>query len=646
MNNLIKIIKSHSFEQLSQKIIKRINLKIKYRINKVTIKYQKPNESFSGFSDYTTNMIFFFKYTDKYKIINFYEENPTKKLQILNEADRILDHEFEILGETIKTGKKINWHMDYYSGFSWEEKFYKDIEIINLKNDADVKKTWELSRFNHLFTLGKAFWITNNQSYYKEAKEQIQNWCKKNPYSKTVQWTNTMEVAIRAVNWIFMYFHFEEEIEKDKEFKALINNMLYLHGKYIFSNLENYSELRNNHYVANLTGLIYLGIFFKNSNLTFSKKWLKFAVSELHSEIEKQINTDGTTYETSTNYHRVVSELFLHNYLIGEKNNIIFNDFYKRKLVKMFEFMKIITKPNDYTPLIGDIDNGRLLIISDYFTWDKRMYNQLLNVASYSLNEPSLKEYSSLYSEDVLWLIGKRDEKEFCEEKVINHSLAFPEGGYYLLKNNRYYVIVRCGELSMRGQGGHSHNDQLSVEINVEGTDFVIDPGSYTYTGSVKLRNFDRSTRNHNTLGIEGIEQNDFAEDLFAMGEETFSTALKHNKNVFEGEHIGYEKKCGTKHKRTLNLTESNLIISDSLSYYDKNIKSFLVFILDPEVEILKKQGNIKLFSNNINLLTNISFDNSYIRETYISRGYGYRIKTKKIVIPISNDISTIFSIQ
>ena len=65
-------------------------------------------------------------------------------------------------------------------------------------------------------------------------------------------------------------------------------------------------------------------------------------------------------------------------------------------------------------------------------------------------------------------------------------SKAYFNGGYYILRNNRTYCIIRCGELSCRGEGGHSHNDQLSFELNVEGEDFIIDPGTYAYTSIIK----------------------------------------------------------------------------------------------------------------------------------------------------------------
>ena len=73
-------------------------------------------------------------------------------------------------------------------------------------------------------------------------------------------------------------------------------------------------------------------------------------------------------------------------------------------------------------------------------------------------------------------------------ENYYNKSVKFSNGGYYILRNNDIYCFIRCGELSCRGQGGHSHNDQLSFELNVKGEDFIVDTGTGVYTADNSMR--------------------------------------------------------------------------------------------------------------------------------------------------------------
>ena len=93
----------------------------------------------------------------------------------------------------------------------------------------------------------------------------------------------SMEIAIRACNWIIGFQYFKDS--------KLINNKIALEfcksilmaGIHISNNLEErYSRVKTNHYLSDLVGLLYIGIFFKNSKL--GKKWISFAVKELKKQ--------------------------------------------------------------------------------------------------------------------------------------------------------------------------------------------------------------------------------------------------------------------------------------------------------------------------------------------------------------------------
>ena len=203
-------------------------------------------------------MNFFYNISNKPKIKDFYTKNKEIELKILKDANKILKHKFDLLGSGIvELDENIRWNQDFKSGFIWKNEFYKNIKIIDLDNNADVKVPWELSRFQHLFTLGKAYWITDDSRYYEESKKEILDWIEKNPVYYSVNWTCAMDVAIRAVNLIFFYFLFEDFIIQDKNFLKKLNEIFYLHGEHIYNNLEKNLGLSNNHYLSNLVGLLF-----------------------------------------------------------------------------------------------------------------------------------------------------------------------------------------------------------------------------------------------------------------------------------------------------------------------------------------------------------------------------------------------------
>lgn len=633
LKKIYKKIEEYGLLQVLGYIFKRIlkEIKIKY-LRKNIEKFQ---QKIYIKDNYISKINFFYSKENLEKIRFFYEKNIDIRENILKEAEQILEHKFDLLGSgEINLGKKIKWNEDFKSRFVWKNQFYKDIKIVDLNNNADVKVPWELSRFQHLFTLGKAYWITNNKKYYLECKEEIEEWIVENPVYMSVNWTCAMDVAIRAVNWIFFYFHFKDLIDGDKEFLNKLNNSLYNHGKFIFLNLEKRIKFSNNHYLSDLVGLFYLGSYFNELKNNEVKRWLDFSKKELEKEMFIQNNEDGSNYESSTSYHRLVTELMFFPMIFGEKNNIKFSKEYKERLEKMFEFLAKIIKPNGKIPMIGDIDNGRLIILSDYFSWEVNDVRELLSLGGEYFNNTLIKNSGAIKKEDKLWTFNSLSDEE---EKYYKESVKFDDGGYYILRNNDIYCFIRCGELSCKGQGGHSHNDQLSFELNIEGEDFIVDTGTGIYTADKDVRNLFRSTRLHNTVYIEGYEQNYFDENnLFEMNEETFSKCTKFEDTYFEGHHQGYSKQLNVIHKRKIKLKDKRIDIEDFI----EGSEGIVCLNLHPKVKIIEIENGIKLLKNNIEVFLETSNKSLKIIESKFSSKYGDIVKSKKIEIEFKDKIT------
>ncbi|MCT8975971.1 heparinase II/III family protein [Clostridium sp. CX1] len=647
-NKILKV-KTMPIDLILNKIFDKLWKSVYYRYRKLKITIKPISINSIYFSNFRTSCAFFYEVKDK-EFLKSKIETLSLKSETIEDADRICKHIFNVLGSgEIKLGDKIPWNEDFKTGFKWKNKFYKDIKIVNLDNYADVKVPWEISRFQHLFTLGKAYWLTDNEKYAIEFKDEIEDWIHNNPVEMSVNWTCAMDVAIRAVNWITGYHFFKDSKSIHNSFWIKFNRSLYLHGRHIMTNLEKgkFDKLANNHYLSDLIGVVWIGLYFKNLTIEDTKlknnpkTWLEFGLKELENEMFIQVNEDGTDFEASTSYHRLVTELFLITTILCNKNNIKFSESYNKRLEKMCEFLMDITKPNGLSPLIGDADDGRLLILSSYFFWIKREFTHILAIAGEYFKRDDFRCLGSKYKQDALWICG--NYVNLSSIGVTFKSKSYEQGGFYILRNNRIFCIIRCGELSCRGQGGHSHNDQLSFELNVDGYDFIIDPGTYVYTADYKMRNLYRSTKYHNTLWIQGYEQNNFYEKiLFEMPEQSFGKCIEFNNETFKGKHFGYKNKCDIVHERHMHLNENKIEIEDIL--YGKRLEDNykLSFVLDSDVKVEQKQGGLELIKNGKKVY--IILDNEYIIEdSYISYGYGQILKTKKILVDIDDMKSKVY---
>lgn len=329
--------------------------------------------------------------------------------EVIKDADEICAHAFDLLGSGKRKvdtqGGKIDWHKDFKSGMNWDPGiFYTDTTIIKGKG-SDIKVPWELSRFQHLPTLGKAYWLTHNKKYAREFVNEINDWIERNPPQYGVNWTNTMEIAIRAVNWIWGYYFFKDSAEVSDDFLLKFLKSLLIHGKHIMGNLErSWRGINSNHYLSDIVGLVYLGVMFPE--FKEARKWREFGIKELVNGMKKQVYSDGVDFEGSISYHRLVTELFLSATLLCLKNGIPFPEWYINRLERMLEFVLYYTKPDGTAPQIGDNDDGRLHILSNYGNWNKLDHRYLLSVGAVMFKRQDFKDAAGEFHEEAFWLVG------------------------------------------------------------------------------------------------------------------------------------------------------------------------------------------------------------------------------------------------
>ncbi len=283
----------------------------------------------------------------------------------LKQANLACSNCFNLLGsgEICFKENQIPWQHDFKLKKEPTKKllFYQDIKVATPENlnfddySFDIKVPWELSRFQHLYYLGQAYFINNKELYAKTFCNQVSDWIDKNPYLLGVNWVCPMEVGIRAINLIYGFYSFKDSPSIDNKFWQKLTNSLYNHAIYLQNNWENWGQT-NNHYLSDLIGYLYLCFFFDDLK-HFQKQKHKFIKKILH-EFDKQILPDGTSYEGSTNYHKLVTEIFLHFYLLCQTDNISLPDSFIKKFKKMQDFIDDCTDSNGNFVQIGDNDSG------------------------------------------------------------------------------------------------------------------------------------------------------------------------------------------------------------------------------------------------------------------------------------------------
>jgi hypothetical protein len=74
-------------------------------------------------------------------------------------------------------------------------------------------------------------------------------------------------------------------------------------------------------------------------------------------------------------------------------------------------------------------------------------------------------------------------------------------------ERDAHQLVFDVGPLGCSISGAHGHADLLSIQCAAFGEPYLVDPGTYCYTGHPEWRNLFRSTAAHSTVLVDGQEQ-------------------------------------------------------------------------------------------------------------------------------------------
>ena len=78
------------------------------------------------------------------------------------------------------------------------------------------------------------------------------------------------------------------------------------------------------------------------------------------------------------------------------------------RLERMIEFAMYYTKPDGTAPQIGDNDDGRLHILSNYGNWNRLDHRYLLSIGAVMFKRRDFKEAGAgEFHEEAFWLVGE-----------------------------------------------------------------------------------------------------------------------------------------------------------------------------------------------------------------------------------------------
>ena len=287
----------------------------------------------------------------------------------------------------------------------------------------------------------------------------------------TKSW-RTLDTGLRATSWIGSYFAFTNSPALTPAFRAKFRRSLDDHVRRLEKPMTS-----NNWRIMELRGLVDILLAFPD--IERADEIRASAERELADVLNKQLYPDGFHFELSTGYHTILDGDFAALASCYRRFGRKPPDFLEKGIELAFELYPHLTRPDRILPKLND--SGTVPIV------------------------PKMKTAARLFPHrrDFLWFATNGRDGE----KPPYLSYAFPYSGAVVFRTSWDRDAV-WGYVDMSPFGrGHQHEDKLNFLLFAYGKEMLCEGGNYAYDAS-DMRKYVVSTRAHNTVRIDGKDQN------------------------------------------------------------------------------------------------------------------------------------------
>ena len=377
-------------------------------------------------------------------------------------ADRICHNYLVSCGIPYNFGRTVDWHF-------------------NATPDEYPEWTWQLNRHNEWKLLAHMYQETGNERYAAKCADFFTSWVQQACNNKTMSngqslcW-RSIECGIRmGINWPYALHAFYKSPAFTDDVLVDWVKSVCEHGHLLHDN-----HKQGNWLIMEMNGLAQISIIFPE--LSFSDEWRKFSFNMLEMELRRQFYPDGFQYELSTNYHEVVLLNYCQLLRIAMSYNIAIQKNFLPLLERAVEVNIKLMMPDGRLP---DINDGCSDKVADLIL-------------------PKMPLFT--HREDFKWIVSYG--KEGVEPEYT--SVALPYSGIMVMRSGwKFDAIWALLDAGPFGRA-HQHEDKLNILFSAHGKLLVSEGGNYAYDGS-EIRKYVLSTRSHNTVRVDGHDQNRYA---------------------------------------------------------------------------------------------------------------------------------------
>jgi hypothetical protein len=487
---------------------------------------------------------------DKWNLSPLAEIPREERTAILAEAERCLNGDYCLLNLSFHESP-IDWHRDPQTGTRAPLQFGFDLDFLDANLVGNIKYLWEKNRHHHLTVLALAYVLSNDGRFAHEVSSQLGSWLKQNPFPIGVNWASSLEAGVRLISWTWIARLLRGSSVHSPLFgkEGSLWPAIYWH-QWMIEQHHSHGSSANNHLVGEMAGLFIAASVWPV--FEESERWRELARRKLEREIIRQTFPSGINRELAFDYHIFTTELFQLALMEAERRGAPFSSEYRARLTRMIEVVPLLTDVGGNLPRYGDGDDSKAV--------------------------PAV-------------LLGAKTPRA-THATSTRGCVALEDAGLYVLASQRntpheVFVLDDTGPLGYLSTAAHAHADALSFTLSVAGKPILVDPGTFDYLADELWRRYFRSTRAHNTVVMDALDQSTQAGPFLWTQKARTSvqswTAMNSGAKL-EAAHDGY-KRVGVIHQRSLELHGNMLTIVDELQGTGGH-EATLCFHLAPECNV------------------------------------------------------------